>query len=604
MLLRIAAPAALVVAALLAQTLACSAATAQSTTRPNVIVVLTDDQGWGDLRLHGNLEIETPHLDALAAAGARFQHFYVSPVCSPTRAELLTGRHHVRSGVYHTSAGGERIDLDETLISELFQRSGYRTAGFGKWHSGMQFPYHPLARGFDHFYGFCSGHWGNYFSPMLERDGHLTTGEGFLVDDLTNQAMEFIDEHRAENFFVYLPLNTPHSPMQVPDRWWNKFKDNPLEQLPEGLNEKQINHARAALAMCENIDWNVGRLLERLDQLQLAEDTIVVFFCDNGPNGSRYNGGLRGRKGSTDEGGVRSPLFIRWPEKIPAGTHIEAISSAMDLLPTLCELADVPIAGANELDGRSLVPLLRGSGDAGSAKDWPPRTLVHTWRGRVSVRSDRYRLDHQGRLYDIDADPGQQHAIDDQPETLAALQQEADRFRQTMLARHGAEFDLRPFVVGHPDAPLTQLPARDAEAHGGIVRSNRFPNDSFFSGWTSTEDAITWDCVVDRAGRYQVELLYTCPPEDVGATVELSFGNSRTVGRVSEPHESPLVGREHDRVERMESYTKDWGRMRLGEIELAAGPGRLQLKALEIPGSQVMDLRLMLLTPQPETQTP
>jgi len=159
--------------------------------RPNVVVILTDDQGWGDLSLHGNSQISTPNIDQLALDGARFEHFYVSAVCSPTRAGFLTGRHHVRSGVYSTSQGGERINADETTIADVFRAAGYHTAAFGKWHSGMQYPYHPNARGFDEFYGFCSGHWGNYFSPMLEHNGQIVKGNGFIVDDLTTRAMDF-----------------------------------------------------------------------------------------------------------------------------------------------------------------------------------------------------------------------------------------------------------------------------------------------------------------------------------------------------------------------------------------------------------------------------
>lgn len=565
---------------------------ADSTSRPNVIVILSDDQGWGDLSIHGNTAIDTPHIDRLAHAGARLDRFFVSPVCSPTRAEFLTGRHHVRCGVYSTSAGGERVNADETMIGEVFKRAGYHTAAFGKWHSGMQYPYHPNARGFDEFYGFCSGHWGNYFSPMLEHNGQLVTGNGFITDDLTNHAMEFIEQQDAEPFFVYLPLNTPHSPMQVPDRWWNKFKDKELTQLPADIKQDKLDHARAALSMCENIDWNVGRLLTKLDELKLADNTIVVYFCDNGPNGDRWNGGMRGRKGSTDEGGVRSPLFVRWPARIKPDTEVSQIGAALDLLPTLADLAGVEVQGTKPLDGVSLAPLLLEENTA-----WRERMLVQSWKGKVSVRSQRHRLDHNGNLYDVPTDPGQTHAVNEkQPETLAELEQVAEKFRREMLPRHGAAFDDRPFVIGHPDATLTQIPARDGIPHGNIKRSNRFPNDSFFFNWTSLDDSITWNCEVGKSGMYQVELFYTCPAADVGSTIELSFNDNRLTGKITEAHDPPLAGMEHDRVKRVESYVKDFKRMNLGTIKLDAGKGTLTLRALEIPGSQVMDFRLMLIS--------
>ena len=560
--------------------------------RPNVIVILTDDQGWGDLSIHGNSAIETPNIDRLARDGVRFDRFYVSPVCSPTRAEFLTGRHHVRCGVYETSEGGERVNPDETMIGEIFQKAGYKTAAFGKWHSGMQYPYHPNARGFDEFYGFCSGHWGNYFSPMLEHNGQMVKGNGFVIDDFTERAMDYIETNRDEPFFVYLPYNTPHSPMQVPDRWWNKFKDMELTQdHPKKKFEKE-DHTRAALAMCENIDWNVGRLLAKLDELNLAENTIVLYFCDNGPNGERWNGGMRGRKGSTDEGGVRSALFVRWPAKIKAGTGIPQICSAMDLMPTLAEMAGIEVTGTKPLDGISLASLLDGD-----SRDWKSRTLVHHWQGRVSVRTQRYRLDHQGNLYDMQEDPGQTRSINDrEPEISASLKKVAAKFGAEMLVNYGKTFDKRPFVIGHPNAKRTQIPARDGIGHGNIKRSNRWPNDSFFENWTSLDDSITWDCEVGKTGTYKVELFYTCPAADIGSIVELSFNDDMLTGKITEPHDPPLTGIEHDRYKRIESYVKEFKRMTLGKIRLKQGKGTLTLRALEMPGSQVMDFRLMLLT--------
>jgi arylsulfatase A-like enzyme len=202
----------------------------ENESRPNIILILTDDQGWGDLSINGNQDLLTPNIDQLAFDGVRFDRFYVSPVCSPTRAEILTGRHHVRTGVYDVSKGGERIDLDEELISEVFKNNGYKTAAYGKWHNGMQAPYHPNTRGFDDFYGFCSGHWGNYFNPLLEHNGELVRGEGFIIDDFTNRGLEFIEYNKENPFFLYLPFNTPHSPMQVPDKFWKKFEAKSLIQ--------------------------------------------------------------------------------------------------------------------------------------------------------------------------------------------------------------------------------------------------------------------------------------------------------------------------------------------------------------------------------------
>ncbi len=191
----------------------------KSKERPNVIVILSDHQGWGDLSFTGNRNLQTPNIDQIASEGASFENFYVQPVCSPTRAEFLTGRYSFRGGIRSTSEGGERLDADETTIADVFKAAGYQTAAYGKWRNGMRHPYHPNARGFDDFYGFCSGHWGNYFSPMLERNGEIVKGEGFVIDDLTDKGIEFIEKNKDQPFFLYLPYNTPHSPMQVPDKW-------------------------------------------------------------------------------------------------------------------------------------------------------------------------------------------------------------------------------------------------------------------------------------------------------------------------------------------------------------------------------------------------
>ena len=555
--------------------------------RPNVVVILTDDQGWGDLSASGNTNLQTPNVDSLARDGASFDRFFVCPVCSPTRAEFLTGRYHPRSGVYSTSAGGERMDLDETTIADTFKAAGYATAAFGKWHNGMQYPYHPLGRGFEEYYGFCSGHWGDYFSPPLDHNGRIVRGDGFVIDDFTNRAIKFMRANKERPFFVYLPYNTPHSPMQVPDRWWDRFKDKELEMRHRDPQKEKIGHTRAALAMCENVDWNVGRLLKALDEINEAENTIVLFFCDNGPNGSRWNGGMKGRKGSTDEGGVRSVLFVRWPERIQAGIVVREISAAIDLLPTLSSMAGIPTISEKPLDGVDLSPLLDGRNHESD------RLIYSHWRNRTSVRSQKYRLDTQGKLFDLTEDPGQRQDISSQqPEIAERMRAALAKWKQEVLP--GYDDDQRRFPLGHPDFHLTQIPARDGTAHGGIKRSNRFPNCSYFSNWTHVDDAITWPVDVGADGEYEVELYYTCPQKDIGATIELSCGDSRLQKRITEAHDSPLLGGENDRVERSESYVKNFKPMKLGTIKLRKGPAELKLQATDIPGSQVMDFRLMM----------
>ena len=556
--------------------------------KPNVIIILSDDQGWGDFSVNGNSNINTPNIDQLAKDGAHFENFYVQPVCSPTRAEMLTGRYHSRGGVYSTSAGGERLDLDETTIAQVFKQAGYATAAYGKWHNGMQYPYHPNARGFDDYYGFCSGHWGNYFSPMLEHNQEIVTGEGFLIDDFTDHGIKFIEDNKDAPFLLYLPYNTPHAPMQVPDRWWDQYRDKPLTMFADADKEEDIDFTRAALAMCENIDWNVGRIMDKLEELEIANNTIVLYFNDNGPNSWRWNGGMRGRKGATDEGGVRTPLFVRWPEKINAGKTIDRIASVIDLLPTLADLAGIEHSYSKPLDGISLKDLLLED-----HPDWNDRVIFNQWRDRISARNQRFRLDHQDLLYDIENDrPQSVDVSDDYPEVKSMLQSAKKDFIETVVAEVPEE-DNRTFPLGHPQSKFTQIPARDGIAHGNIQRSNRWPNCSFFTNWTSLQDSITWEVEVMQAGQYQVTLYYTCKQGDEGSVFELTHGHSRLEATIETAHDPPLKGMENDRVVRPESYVKDFKPLNIGHINLDQGKGFLTLKALEMPGNSVMDVRLL-----------
>jgi len=559
--------------------------------RPNIVVILSDDQGWGDLSIHGNTNLETPNIDSLARDGALFDRFFVCSVCAPTRAEFLTGRYHPRGGVHGVSTGAERLNLEEKTIGDTFKSAGYATATFGKWHNGTQYPYHPNARGFDEYYGFCSGHWGNYFDPILEHNGEIVRGKGYITDDLTDHTLAFIEKNKNQPFFCYLPYNTPHSPMQVPDRFYEKFENHPIEMRNRDPQTEQIEKTRCALAMCENIDWNVGRILGKLDELKLSEKTIVVYFGDNGPNSSRWNGNMKGRKGSTDEGGVRVPCLIRWPGHIKPGTQILQIAGGIDLLPTLADMAGIPLVTTKVLDGISLKPLLLSE-----TVQWPDRMIFSHQKGRVSVRIQRYRLDNNGGLFDMITDPGQYHNISkEKPEVAATLTEAVARWKDEVLPESSE--DDRPFPVGYPEFPATILPARDGVPYGNIQRSAKAPNCSYFTNWISADDKITWDIEVAASGNYEAEIYYTCAEENVGSTVELRFNESLIQAEVTEAHDPPLVGAEFDRIPRgSESYVKDFRPLGLGVFRLEKGRGELTLRALDVPGEQVMDVRAVLLT--------
>lgn len=563
---------------------------AQKHRKPNVIIILSDDQGWGDLSISGNKNISTPNIDNLAKTGATLDRFYVSPVCSPTRAEMLTGRYHVRGGVNDVSNGGERLNLDETTMANVFQAAGYATAAYGKWHNGGQYPYHPNARGFKDFYGFCSGHWGNYFDPVLEHNGEIVKGNGYMIDDFTERAMSFIDAHKNEPFFLYLPYNSPHSPMQVPDAWWNRFKNKKLT-MTSGRADEEKDFTKAALAMCENIDWNVGRIVTQLKNLNLDDNTIIIYFSDNGPNGWRWNGRMKGKKGTTNEGGVRSPAFIRWPQHIKPGIKILPIAAAIDLLPTVTALAGINWQPLKPLDGVSLKPLLLQQ-----KNNWKDRLLFSYWKGKTSVRSQQYRLDDEGRLYDMKSDPGQQKDITaQQPKIANQLKTAVTTWKQNVLSELPPK-DERPFAFAHPAAQYTILPAGDGTPHGNIKRSNKYPNCSYFTNWTSVTDSITWQLNALESGSYNVALYYTCPAKDTGAVFTLSFGATAITAKIMKANDPPLQGMQQDRVPRIESYVKDFKKLDMGIMNFSKGTGTLKLQASQIPGKQVMDFEMLVFT--------
>ena len=559
-------------------------AASESKARPNVVVILTDDQGWGDLSINGNTSIATPHIDTLARDGATLEYFYVCQVCAPTRAEFLTGRYYPRTGVSGVSRGEGRLNPDETTVADLFKAAGYATGAFGKWHNGTQPPYHPNNRGFDEYYGFTSGHWGHYFSPPLDHNGSRVRGKGFIVDDFTEHAMAFIEANKDRPFFCYIPYNTPHSPMMVPDRFYAKFEGKDPDLRHRDPEREDIMMTRAALALCENIDWNVGRILKQLDDLNLRENTIIIYFSDNGPNSYRFNGGMKGKKGSIDEGGLRSPFFIRWPREIRAGARISQVTAAIDLLPTLTELAGIHAKGGKPLDGRSFSALLLDQ-----EAEWEPRSLFSIRKNQVSVRTQRFRLDYNGRLFDITTDPGQHTNVSGRHSQLVArLQREAKLHEEKMRAHFKANAN-RPFTVGY--GPSTTLTARDGVEHGTIKRSSKAPNNSFFTHWTRAEDFITWDIDVGHTGEYEVLVYYTCAAGDEGATLQLSMERGGSVQvKVTEVFDPALYDKSKERVANSHYFVKDFNPLVMGTLRLERGRGTLRLGALTIKGKQVIDV--------------
>jgi arylsulfatase A-like enzyme len=559
--------------------------------RPNIVLILTDDQGWGDLSLTGNVNLSTPNIDRLAGQGALLESFFVQPICAPTRAELLTGRYFPRTGVHGVTRRAEYLNLDETTIGEVFKQAGYATGCFGKWHSGSAYPYHPNGRGFDEFFGYCCGHWGHYFDSVVEHNGEEALAPGFLTDCLAEKAMEFMENYRDRPFLCYVPFNIPHSPFQVPDRWFDKFKDRDLELHALKPESENVEMTRTVLAMCENIDWNVGRLAQKIDSLGLTSETIFVYFSDNGPNGDRWNGGMAGRKGSTDEGGVRSPCFITWRGTISGNTRVTRIAGAIDLMPTLADLAGIDVGAAKPLDGVSLKPLLLEE-----KADWPER-LIFAYSpntGFVSARSDRFRAGgNSGGLYNIQQDIGQHYNLaPTMPDIYEQYLNKIHDWREDVLK--GVR-EHPPIPVGYPEFPGTYLNAQDGIPTGDITWSGHHPNCSYFINWNNTGDEISWDVVVKSSGIYEISVMYACKEGEQGSELELICGQRGVRGKIEEAFDPPeKTG--HDRVKRKEAYEKAFKSLKLGTIALDEGRSNIRLCARSIVGERVCEVRTVKLT--------
>jgi arylsulfatase len=417
--------------------------------RSNIILVMTDDQGYGDLACHGNKIIQTPNLDAFYNEAARFTDFHVSPTCSPTRSALMTGRHEFKNGVTHTINERERLTPQAFTLAQLLQSVGYTTGIFGKWHLGDEAEYQPNRRGFDEVFihgaggigqtyvGSCGDAPGNkYFDPAILHNGKFKKTKGYCTDVFFRQATRWIDEQRKRGrpFFAYITPNAPHGPLDVAPEYEAKYTG----KVPPNVAK--------FYGMITNIDENFGRLMQQLTEWGLDKDTLVIFMTDNGTaTGSQiYNAGMRGAKGSPWQGGTRVPALWRWPGGFTGGRDIRPLTAHIDIFPTIAEItgASVPTEFAMQVEGSSLLPLLKDENAA-----WTDRyfvTHVGRWeKGKAaeahyaacSIRNSRFTLVNPVRqgekweLFDLAADPGEMtNVIDRHPEVAKALKAELDRW--------------------------------------------------------------------------------------------------------------------------------------------------------------------------------
>ena len=502
--------------------------------KPNVIIIVTDDQGFAELGVTGNPIIRTPHIDRLASQSVSLVNFHVMPVCSPTRAGLLTGRYYYRTGLTDTWLGRSLINPNETTLAEIFGDAGYRTGIFGKWHLGDNYPRRPMDKGFQESLVLNGGGLaqpgdppdpvdvrGAYFNATLSHNGKWTKTRGYVSDVITGGAMQFMEKQRKNPFFVYLAFNCPHSPHQVPDEYRSHYPPQVFNRTnfsreghPMSTDYKPDVLARV-YGMVENIDDNVGRLLAKLDALKLSDDTIVVLLSDNGAqrhNG--FNGGFRGWKGTPYEGGIHQFCFIRWPTQLKAGLKVDRISSHLDLAPTLLDCCKVQTPRHVKFDGINLAPLLRDW-----KVEWLDRTIVSQWhRGdkperyrNFAIRSQDWKLVQplgreepwngktEFQLFEMIHDPFETHDVAAQyPQRVAELKSAYDRWFDDLTGSRDFSKPQRIFIGAKQENPvlLTQ-------------QDWRGPNAS----WTSEGNGY-WELNIVKEARYDIKVLFESAKAD------------------------------------------------------------------------------------------
>ncbi len=482
---------------------------AQKNIHPNVILIITDDQGYGDLGISGNSLIKTPVIDRFARQSLQFSDFHVSPVCAPTRSSLMTGRYSLRTGIRDTYNGGATMASSEITIAEILKQAGYRTGLFGKWHLGDNFPSRPMDQGFDESLMHLSGGMGqvgdvttyfqkdsSYFNPVLWKNGQKESFKGYCSDIFAANAIKFIEKNKSNPFFCYLSFNAPHTPLQVPEYYDQMYKNvdpsieferkNPMHLK---MSEKDKEDARKVYGMVSNIDDNIGKLLKKIADLGIEENTIIIFMTDNGPQQLRYTAGMRDKKGSVYNGGTRVPFFLKYPALTKESKVIETMSAHFDVLPTLSELCHVDLPKNRKIDGKSLVPLIKGK-----KVDWSDRSLFSYWTRKypelynsMAIQKAEYKLVGQTNynasiedfeLYHLKNDPEELHNIVKENKAIALkLKTELDLIYQELIRSKNLITPPKIIVGSKKENPLI-LNRNDADGSRGL-----WDQEAIFGKW-------------------------------------------------------------------------------------------------------------------------
>ena len=540
-----------------------------ASTKPNIIILLADDMGWGDVNVNGNNMVETPTLNRLAKQSLSFERFYVCPLSAPTRSEMLTGRYFLRTGVSSVTRGYENMRTDEVTIAEILKNNGYTTGCFGKWHNGGYFQQHPNRQGFDEFLGFCVGHLGYYFDAFYLHNDDEIHSNGYTSDYFTDQAIDFIGNNSDKPFFCYVPYNVPHSPFQVPEKYFNKYNSRGLDSTLSSV-----------YGMVDNMDENINRILKKLDDLNIRDNTIVIFFSDNGPNTARFNGEMKGRKGSVDEGGVRLPFYISWPEKIKPGNTVQ-MGQDIDILPTLLGLCKIKFDPVKPIDGIDLSGIIMGKENPFDRYIFSRQANASLELCNGSVRNNRFRLVRSRidtLLFDMINDPSQERDIyKEESETANILLSALTEWEYELVSNYKP---VTTIEAGFSEEKKFTLPVQDATLSGMIRYSSIHPNQSHTENWIQNGDSIFWTLNINNGGTYKVQMQYGCTSGETGSKMAFYSKSGLVLFTIDRPFESEILpGRDY--VKRSESVERTWSWMDIGVVTLEPGPEKLVIKLLE-----------------------
>ncbi|WP_298865776.1 arylsulfatase [uncultured Gimesia sp.] len=520
----------------------------QAAEHTNVILIMTDDQGGWDYGFMGNKILNTPNLDAMAASGARLDRFYVSPVCTPTRANLMTGRYNYRTRAIDTYIGRAMLEPEEVTIAEALSPAGYATGIFGKWHLGDSYPLRPQDQGFQEVLVHRGGGIGQpsdppegagkYTDPVLFHNGEQKQMKGYCTDIYFDNAMKFIQKNESQEkpTFMYIATNAPHGPFHdVPEDLRKKYEAMDLndaygfDMSKKRKNKKQFDKTSRIFSMIENIDQNIGKLFQHLKKIGAYENTLVLFLNDNGPNGPRFVGSHRGTKGTVNEGGIRSVLLAHWPAQLKAGTVNDRIAAHYDIFPTILAATGVQKPESLELDGVNVLPLLKNE-----AKNWPDRSLYLQWhRGdqptphtNAAVVMQDYKMTFSkqgepGKLFDLRNDPAERSDIASNKSTLAnELTKKYDAWFADVSSTRPENYAPPRIHIGNAKEPMTVLTRQDWRYAGHKGK-----------GWTRDARG-NWLVNVEQTGTYDIKVQFTKAREQSGTELTVKVGTDQVQAKV------------------------------------------------------------------------